>query len=132
MQDHPTVAQLLDAVRRYLEEEIVPNTDGRRQFLARVSANTLQIVLRELEAEEEHLEREWAGLERLLGPMARPATRAELRAALRARNEELCRRIRAGEADGGEWSRRVWEHVRTVVRDKISVTNPGFLAPASP
>ena len=55
MQDRPTVHELLDALGRFLDEEIVPATDGRRQFLARVAANVARMVDRELAAEETQL-----------------------------------------------------------------------------
>jgi hypothetical protein len=128
MQDRPTAHELLTAVRRFLEEEVVPHTDGRRQFLARVAANTLAIVEREIALEEEHLQREWQGLQALLGPEETPPTRAALRAAVRHRTEELCARIRAGAADEGPWAEAVIAHVRATVRDKLSVTNPALLA----
>ncbi len=47
---------------------------------------------------------------------------------MRRRTEELCARIRAGEADEGPWAEVVLAHVRATVRDKLSVTNPGLLA----
>lgn len=127
MQDRPTVHELLDAVRRFLEEEIVPATEGRRQFLARVAANSLAIVERELATEEEQTRREWDGLGRLLSPEPYPATREERYAAIHRRVEELCARIRAGEADGTVWGRDVLAHTRAVVRDKLSVTNPAYV-----
>jgi len=127
MQDRPTVDELLEAVRGFLETDIVPATDGRRQFLARVAANTLAIVQRELRAEEEHLTREWEGLQALLGPEETPAGREALRAAVRRRTEALCARIRAGEADHGPWAEAVFAHAHATVHDKLSVTNPGYL-----
>ncbi len=55
MQDRPTYDELLAAVERFLSQEIVPNTEGARRFHARVAANVLGIVRRELEREEEQL-----------------------------------------------------------------------------
>src|SRR5579883_2934452 len=82
MQDRPTIHELLDAVQRFLDEEIVPNSEGRRQFVARVSANVLRMVDRELLLEDEHQAREWAALDGILGPAAMPRGRAALTAAL--------------------------------------------------
>lgn len=127
MQDHPTVEQLLVAIRRFLDEEIVPHTDGRRQFIARVASNTLGIVERELRLEEEHLRADWAGLQALLGAQPDPASLADLRAAVRRRTDDLCARIRAGDADDDPWSTAVFEHVHARTRDKLSVSNPGYL-----
>ena len=49
MQDRPTADELLAAIERFLEEEIVPNTPGSRGFHARVAANSIRILRRELE-----------------------------------------------------------------------------------
>ncbi|KKK50539.1 hypothetical protein LCGC14_3124020, partial [marine sediment metagenome] len=53
MQDRPTYDELLAAVERFLSQEIVPNTEGARRFHARVAANVLGIVRRELALEAE-------------------------------------------------------------------------------
>lgn len=126
MQDRPTRHELLDALQRFLDEEIVPHAEGRRQFLARVAANLLRTIDRELALEEEQLEREWLGLDGLLGAEPRPSGPAATREALRRRNEALCARIRAGEADAGPARERYLAHVRAVVRDKLRVTNPAY------
>ncbi len=128
MQDRPTIDELLAAVEYFLDSEIVPNVPGARGFHGRVAANAIRIVRRELEREDEALAAEWAGLDTLLGPAARPQDRAGLRAALRERNEALCRLIRGGEADGGELAAQIQHHVRAVVREKLRVTDPELLA----
>ena len=128
MQDRPTYDELLAAVEHFLDTEIVPNVPGARGFHARVAANALRIVRRELEMEDAQLTEEWAGLDALLGEAAPPAGRAALRAELRARNEALCIRILAGDADEGSFAERVRAHVRTVITEKLRVTNPDLLA----
>jgi aminoglycoside phosphotransferase (APT) family kinase protein len=45
----PTASELLDAVRGYLTDEVMPATSGQLSFHARVAANVLGIVARELE-----------------------------------------------------------------------------------
>lgn len=127
MQDRPSAIELLKAVERFLDEEIVPNTQGTRQFHARVAANVMRILAREWEREEAQLDAEWAGLDELLGPEPRPSSREALRAAIGRRTAELCERIRAGEADEGPFRDRVVAHVRQTVRDKLLVNNPGWL-----
>ncbi|MDZ4278906.1 MAG: DUF6285 domain-containing protein [Dehalococcoidia bacterium] len=127
MQDRPTYDELLAAVESFLDEEIVPNSEGARRFHARVSANVLRIVRRELEHADEQFEREWAGLVALLGPAERPAGRSALREARAARTGELCARVRAGDADAGPFRNAVLAHARHTVRDKLVVTNPGWL-----
>ena len=48
----PSSAELVGAVREFLEQEVMPATEGRLSFHARVAANVLAIVARELEAGE--------------------------------------------------------------------------------
>ena len=127
MQDRPTYDELLAAVARFLDDEIVPHVEGSRGFHARVAANAIRIVRRELETEDEALGAEWSGLDALLGEEKRPAARPGLREALRARNAELCERIRAGEAEEGPFAHRVFEHVRQTVRDKLRASDPELL-----
>ncbi len=125
MQDRPTHDELLAAVEHFLDAEIVPNVPGSRGFHARVAANAIRIVRRELSSEEELLAAEWSGLDAVLGTAERPAGREQLRTALRERNEALCELIRGGE--DGDAARQVFEHVRRTVRDKLTVSDPPLL-----
>ena len=45
----PTASELLDAVRGYLTDQVMPATSGQLAFHARVAANVLAIVARELD-----------------------------------------------------------------------------------
>jgi len=131
MQDRPDVRELLDAVRGFLEEDVVPALEGPRQFHARVAANVLAIVGRELAGEEASLLAEWQRLARLLGVASEPPARLEtLRAAVRDGTAALAERIRRGEADAGPFRAAVRAHVRAAVEDKLRVANPRFLASA--
>ncbi len=47
--DVPTAAQLVEAVREWLEDDVAAATEGRLKFHARVAANVLAIVERELD-----------------------------------------------------------------------------------
>lgn len=127
MQDRPTYDELLAAVERFLDDEVVAKHEGALRYQGRVAANVVRIVRRELQHEDEQLAREWAGLDALLGAADRPDGRAALREALAQRNEELCARIRDGDADAGPFRDAVLAHVRQVVRDKLLVTNPGWV-----
>ena len=127
MQDRPTYDELLAAVEHFLDTEIVPNVPGSRGFHARVAANAIRIIRRELSNEEDQLAAEWFGLDAVLGPAERPAGRKQLRTALRERNEALCTLIRSGDADDGEAARKVLEHVQRTVRDKLTVSDPALL-----
>jgi uncharacterized protein DUF6285 len=128
MQDRPNVDELLEAVAGFLHDDVMPNTTGRLSFHARVAGNVIQMLRRELTLEEDTLDREWTGLDGLLGPAAKPARLSELRAGLLARNEELVRRIQSGDADSGEQRAKTLAHLRATMRDKLAVSNPGLAA----
>ena len=124
MNDRPDASELLGAVERFLEETAVPALEGPAKYHARVAANVVRIVARELATEDEHAAREWDGLATLLGDAPKPAARAALGDAIRARNEELVRRIRAGDADAGAWREALIAHLSRVVADKVDVAQP--------
>jgi len=128
MQDRPTASELLDAVRTFLEADVVPALDGPRQFHARVAANVLAIVGRELAGEETALGDEWRRLAVLLGTeSAAPPGLEALRAAVREATATLAERIRRGEADGGPFRDATRAHVRETVHQKLAVANPRLL-----
>ena len=128
MQDRPSVRELLDAVRAFLEEDVVPALEGPRQFHARVAANVLAIVGRELAGEEASLLAEWQRMARLTGGASEPPPRLEaLRAAVREGTAALAERIRRGDADAGPFRDAVRAHVRATVEDKLGVANPRFV-----
>jgi len=127
MQDRPTVAELLDAVRGFLEKDALEALDGTAKFHARVSANVLAIAARELELESTHIAAEWQRLDHLLGRAVPPVDPALLRTQLAARSEDLCERIRRGDADDGPFRAAVLAHVRATVREKLAIANPRLL-----
>ncbi len=135
MQDRPTAEELLTAIEGFLAGEILPHAEGARRFHARVALNALQIVRRELAHEDPHLAADLAGLESLLGPgggacSTLGAGPAALRATVRVRTEELCERIRRGDADRPPFRDAVVAHFRAAVRRKLEVTNPEWLKAA--
>jgi hypothetical protein len=108
LHDEPSAAALLEAVREFLEGDVVPGTEGRLQYLARVAANVLGMVERELALGAEQEAAHHAGLERL-GV---------------ASEEELAAAIRAGELDGR--LAEVVAVVRRAVAAKLAVAHPGY------
>jgi hypothetical protein len=124
MQDRPTAAELLEAVRGFLEGEVLPALEGTAKFHARVAANVLAVVGRELALEPAHAAAEWRRLDALLGAAEPPADAAALRQALAARTAVLCERIRAGDADAGPFRAAVLEHLRATTAEKLAIANP--------
>ena len=131
MQDRPTAQELLEAVRQFIEADVVPALDGPARFHARVAANVLAIVGRELEGEEGLLVAEWTRLATLLGRPgdAAPERLAALRAAVAALTAELCARIRRGDADASPFREAVRAAVTASIAEKLAVANPRFTAP---
>jgi hypothetical protein len=129
MQDRPTRAELLAAIRKFIEDDVVARLDGPKKFHARVAANVLAILERELDAESTQLPAECDRLASLLAaPEATPIDVHDLRRLIRERTDRLCERIAAGEADSGPWREAVFAHVRQTVREKLEVANPAYLA----
>lgn len=114
-QDRPSAADLLDAVREFLEGEAVPGLEGRASFHARVAANVVAIVRRELTLGPRFAAAE---RERLRGLLGRDGSPEELTA-------ELARRIRDGSLD--DRMAEVTEHVRRTVEEKLAIANPRML-----
>jgi hypothetical protein len=86
MREEPRATELLDAVAAFLRDEVLPALDGRLAFHARVAANVLDIVRRELATGDAAAADERARLAALLGREGDAATL----------NAELCRGLREG------------------------------------
>lgn len=99
-QDRPTPAELCEAVREFLEREILPSLgDHRLRFRTHVAINGLSIAERELRA----------------GGSALDLSADELR--------DLAVRIRAGDVPDDALSR-----LKTHVATKLEISNPAYLA----
>lgn len=124
MQDRPSSGELVEAVREFLEEEILPELeDSRAQFRTRVAMNALSILERELAQEESLLLVEHKRLIRLLGEdYAAPGSLEELRERVLELNRDLAGRIRFGEVPDG-----TLELLRQITADKLRVASPKYL-----
>jgi len=118
MQDAPDLLELISCTRLFLEEEIVPALgDARLRFRARVAANLLAIVGREIRDGEGLLTGERRRLQGLLG------MREDSVAIM---NSELERRIRSEEIEAGPGG-PVWDHLRLTAVEKLRIANPAHL-----
>jgi hypothetical protein len=125
MQDRPTAQELIDAVAHFLGTELAPSLhDPRQKFRTLVAANVLSIVARELKLGDELAQAEWHRLNALMGD---DAPGEDLRAEIDVMTRALCARIRAGQADEGEFHDAVFAHVEQTVMEKLQVANPKFL-----
>ena len=114
--NRPTAKDLVEAVREFLETRVMPAVQGQTGFHARVAANVLAIVERELELGPGLGAEEHARLKRLL---EKDGTRAEL-------NRELCLRIREGVMDYEDPT--LAEHLRRTTMGRLSIDNPRYAA----
>ena len=114
MQDPPTAAELLEAAAAFLREVAVPQLSGHASFHARVAANALDIVKREIE----------------LRPAAERDEHARLQALLRTDgsldelNSLLSRRIAAGEVS--LQTPGVAEHLWATTLAKVAIDQPTY------
>ena len=107
--DVPDAAGLVEAVREFLEKDVMTSTEGRVQFHTRVAVNVLGMVERELRLGEQQLAAHQAGL-----------------AALGVADERaLADAIRRGELD--DRLDEVRAFVESTVRSKLEVANPRHL-----
>ncbi|MFI6317906.1 DUF6285 domain-containing protein [Nonomuraea sp. NPDC050556] len=105
LHDVPSAAELVTAVRDFLESDVMPAVEGRVRFHTRVAVNVLGMVAREIE----------------LGP-AQEAAHAERLAELGVTDDaELAAAIRDGLDDS-----RLMELLRASVRAKLDVAHPGY------
>jgi Domain of unknown function (DUF6285) len=114
MQDKPTPDDLLAAVAGFLREQAIPQLQGQVAFHARVAANTVDIVRRQLALAPAADAEEARRLRALLGTSG---TLAEL-------NVLLCRRIADGEMDLN--TPALVPHLWRVTLDKLAVDQPGY------
>lgn len=105
----PTAAELIESVREWIERDLLASTEGRLKFHARVAANVLAIVEREL-AMGEQQEADHAARLVTLGM---------------ANDDQLASAIRHGELD--DRLDEVREVLRADVDAKLAVANPKYM-----
>ncbi|MEQ9451573.1 MAG: phosphotransferase family protein [Pseudomonadales bacterium] len=112
--DMPRIDELLVSVRDFLRQDVMAETTGRSQFLARVAGNSLDIVLRDAHLGSAARQAEVERLHALLG---QEGELPELRA-------ELVRRLRGGQlaldAPG------LAEHLRATVVNQVAIDQPRY------
>lgn len=114
MYDQPAIRELVAIVREFLERQAMPALEGRVAFHARVAANALGIVERELEQGAAADEAERERLRGLLGTDG----------PLDALNRELCRRLRSG--DLTPETQGLVDHLRATTLAKLAVDQPRY------
>ena len=112
--DMPRIDELVVSVRNFLREDVMAQTEGRTNFMARVAGNSLDIVLRDLALGEKSRAQELARLQSVLG---QSGTLADLRG-------ELVRRLRDGEIALDNES--LTHHLRQTVVNQVAIDQPKY------
>jgi hypothetical protein len=107
LHNRPTAAELVAAVAEFLESDVRDATSGQVNFHARVAANVLRTVERELESESD-----------AAAPLAALATLGF------ADEAALAAAIRAGDLD--DRGDEVTACLRELVRHRLAVAHPGY------
>ncbi len=114
MQDQPTAIELVDIVAEFIRVHAMPQLTGHAAFHARVAANALDIVKRELQIapqaqSEEHL--------RLVALLGRDGTLDEL-------NRDLCARIESRELTLDTPGLK--DHLWAITMTKLAIDQPNY------
>ncbi len=114
----PTAAELLDAVREFLERDVLPALAADTRFQCRVAINVLATIRRELELGPVFAERERERLATVLGGVGAAES-------LDALNRRLARAIREGSVDVDGPALR--DHLRRTIEEALRINNPRWL-----
>ena len=114
MQDQPTVSELVEAVADFIRNHAMPQLQGHAAFHARVAANALDIVRRELDVAPAANAEETSRLMALLG----------MEGSLEDLNRELCRLIETGEV--GLDTPGLKDHLWRTTLTKLSIDQPNY------
>jgi hypothetical protein len=116
MHDQPSVSELVQAVKNFVDHSAMPELKGRAAFHARVASNVLATILRDLEAREGNDAAEYERLKALL-----PGSDGKSREAL---NEELRGKIRSGELTVE--SAALMDHLKKTAIAQLKVDQPNY------
>lgn len=116
MQDRPHAAAILAAVAAFLREAAIPNLPPREAFDARVEANALDLVQRQISS---GFTREALEQDRLQTLLGHDGGLADL-------NTEFALELREGRLDASDPS--VSEHLWATTLDKLAVDQPRYSA----
>jgi len=116
MHDAPSTAELVEAVKRFIDDTASPQLTGHAAFHARVASNVLATILRELEQRPRAEQEEKTRLLALLN--VEPDT------PLDTLKRDLCERIRKGDMDLSTTG--LLEHLKTTTIAQLSVDQPRY------
>jgi Domain of unknown function (DUF6285) len=122
MQERPEPRAVLEALARFLLEELQPAvTDKRLAFRVLIAAHLASTVAAELDVRSQHAEEELLRLSALLPDV--PVS-SDVRVALRDLNAALVDRLVQGNLPGDDVALRT--HLRATLADALRVFSPRF------
>jgi len=128
MQDRPSALELIGGIYLFLERDVVPELKDPVRFHTLVAANLLKIIEREILSEPGNRLGEAARLRKLLSKERGSGdSPGDLEREIQTLNEELCARIRRGEADEGSRRKEIMDHVRKTLVEKLEIANPRMI-----
>ncbi len=114
MMDKPNLAEIVTAVREFIETKAIPELTGHTAFHARVAANALAIAERELASGPAAAAGE---IERLKALLGRDGTLDQL-------NRALAARIASGDITLD--TPGLAEHLKRTTIDKVAIDQPSY------
>ena len=116
MYNQPSVAELVQAVKNFIDDTAAPNLEGHAAFHARVASNTLATVLRDLEARLGNERDETTRLHTLLGD--------DTNTSIDDMNRQLSANIQSGEMDIA--TPGLLAHLKATTIAQIEVDQPNY------
>ncbi len=116
MHDQPSIAELVQAVKNFIDESAAPNLTGHAAFHARVASNALATVLRDI---DQRPQSEAAERARLLALLEAPVDTD-----IQALNADLSARIRSGEFTAE--TEGLLAHLKATTMDQVEIDQPRY------
>ncbi|MEJ2131553.1 MAG: DUF6285 domain-containing protein [Gammaproteobacteria bacterium] len=125
MQDRPTSSELLGALADFLDNEMLPQTEGPLQYRVRVASSLAKILQREQEFGNQMLVRERGILCRLLAISPEELAPGSLADQVEDLNHQLVTTLEDGEFSV-EFEGAAWHALMEITRDKLAIVRPGY------
>jgi len=116
MHDQPSVSELIEAVKSFIDDTAAPNLKGHAAFHARVASNALATVLRDLEQRPSAETQERTGLTTLL--------ETDDNQSIDQLNRELSARIQSGEMTIE--TPGLIEHLKRTTMAQVEIDQPRY------
>ena len=129
MRDLPAAAELLDAARQLLRDEVLPRLSADGRHAALMIGNALAIARRQLDDAGAAQREELASLEKILVADGAVTDTADLeeRERLVELNRRMCRLIRSGRFDAPPLHDAIREHLLRSTHARVQQSNPKYL-----